>query len=130
VGLCVVVVVDAVELFGDTACGTVAEGAGDVAFLPGRLHSSLVEQGGGAGDGRDLRVDVDDGLGEPFLLALPRLNVVAVDAQQFLSGGPQLADLLGDPVGVPGQGGVGGVEPVGPVGRRSRRARRCCRSGR
>jgi hypothetical protein len=81
VGLLVVVVVDAVELFGNPGGGAVAEGGGDVAFLPGRFHALVVEDGVGAADGGDLRVDVDGGVGEAFLLALPGLDVGAVDAQ-------------------------------------------------
>ena len=121
-GVClfVVVVVDPVELFGD-ACGSpVAEGGGYVAFLPGRLHALVVEHCGGAREGGDLRIDVDDRVGEPFLLPLSELDVAAVDARQLLGSGTQLADLLSDPVGLAGRAGVGGIEPVGPTLRRMR----------
>lgn len=112
-GLFVVVVIDAVELLGDPAARAVAEGGGDVAFLPGRVDALVIEQGAGTGDGGDLRVDVDRGVGKAFLLALPQLEVGAMDAQQLLGSGTKLTDLAGDPVGVAAKRGVGGVEPVG-----------------
>ena len=42
------------------------------------LDALVVERGDGAGDGGDLRIDVDGRVGEPFLLALLALNVTAL----------------------------------------------------
>src|SRR4051794_26025735 len=77
----VVVRLDLVERRLHPAGGPGAERLGDVALLSRRLHALVLEDRGHAREDRDLRVDVGDGVGQPFLDELPLGDRAAVLAQ-------------------------------------------------
>src|SRR5438105_15439220 len=70
-----------------------AERLRDVALLTRRLHAVLLEDPRHAREDRDLRVDVGDGVGQPLLLELPQLDVLAMLAQLALGHRAEPLDL-------------------------------------